>query len=174
MKLVFIYGLPAVGKLTVAKELSKITGYKIFHNHLTVDLASSVFSFGTKPFVKLREEIWLKTFELSSKYKFPGIIFTFSFEKTVRKNFISKVKKSLNEKDNLYFVQLICSKKELFKRIKNPSRKRFGKLIEHKKLDEWQKNGTYFTPKLENSFQIDNTKIPPKKVAKMIKIHYKL
>lgn len=45
MKLIFIYGQPAVGKLTVAKELEKITGYKILHNHLFVDLVRSVFEF---------------------------------------------------------------------------------------------------------------------------------
>jgi len=35
MKLVFIYGPPAVGKLTVANALAKVTGFKVFHNHLT-------------------------------------------------------------------------------------------------------------------------------------------
>ena len=38
MKLIFIYGLPATGKLTVAVELAAMTGYKLFHNHLVVDL----------------------------------------------------------------------------------------------------------------------------------------
>ena len=38
MKLVFIYGLPGVGKLTVAKELSIITGYKLFHNQCSLKL----------------------------------------------------------------------------------------------------------------------------------------
>ena len=34
MKLVFIYGPPAVGKLTVAKELAALTGFKVFHNQV--------------------------------------------------------------------------------------------------------------------------------------------
>ena len=34
MKHLFLYGAPAVGKLTVAKELADLTGYKLFHNHL--------------------------------------------------------------------------------------------------------------------------------------------
>jgi hypothetical protein len=38
MKLTFIYGLPATGKLTIAVELAAMTGYKLFHNHLVVDL----------------------------------------------------------------------------------------------------------------------------------------
>ena len=46
MRLIFIYGLPAVGKLTVAKELAAKTGYKLFHNHLVVDLLISTFELG--------------------------------------------------------------------------------------------------------------------------------
>ena len=63
MKLIFIYGLPATGKLTVAVELAAMTGYKLFHNHLVVDLLLSVFDFGSPPFVELREDIWLSVFE---------------------------------------------------------------------------------------------------------------
>ena len=31
-KLIFIYGPPADGKLTTARELEKVTGYKLVHN----------------------------------------------------------------------------------------------------------------------------------------------
>lgn len=37
MKLLFIYGPPASGKLTVAREPAALTGYRLFHNHLVVD-----------------------------------------------------------------------------------------------------------------------------------------
>lgn len=36
MKLMFIYGPPAAGKLTVAKALCAHTGFKLFHNHLAL------------------------------------------------------------------------------------------------------------------------------------------
>jgi hypothetical protein len=62
MKLIFIYGMPAVGKLTVAQELAAITGYRLFHNHLVVDLLLTVFEFGGPQFVALREEFWLSVF----------------------------------------------------------------------------------------------------------------
>ena len=62
MLLVFIHGAPAVGKLTVARELAGLTGFHLFHNHLTVDLVSSLFAFGTPSFVSLREQIWLAAF----------------------------------------------------------------------------------------------------------------
>ena len=49
MKLIFLHGLPGVGKLTVARQLAALTGFKLFHNHLTVDLVTSVFEFGSEP-----------------------------------------------------------------------------------------------------------------------------
>jgi tRNA uridine 5-carbamoylmethylation protein Kti12 len=78
MKLIFIYGLPATGKLTIAQELVAITGYKLFHNHLVVDLLQTVFEFGSPEFIALREEMWLSIFEQASRARLPGLIFTFA------------------------------------------------------------------------------------------------
>lgn len=47
MRLVFIHGPAASGKLTVAKELAALTGYPLFHNHLIVDALLAVFPFGS-------------------------------------------------------------------------------------------------------------------------------
>ncbi len=43
MRLVFIYGPPGVGKLTVATALATLTGYRLCHNHLTVNLVTALF-----------------------------------------------------------------------------------------------------------------------------------
>lgn len=55
MKLIFIYGPAAAGKLTVARVLAEQTGVALFHNHLVVDAVMAVFPFGSEPFVRLRE-----------------------------------------------------------------------------------------------------------------------
>ncbi len=88
MTLVFLYGYPGVGKLTVANELAKITNFKVFHNHLTVDLLLSVFDFGTPEFIQLRDRIWLDTMTEAARSDLGGLIFTFSPEPTVPKDFI--------------------------------------------------------------------------------------
>lgn len=77
MNLIFIYGAPAVGKLTVAKELAEKTGYKLFHNHLTVDLVRSFFEYGSEQAARLSEKFRLEMFEEAAKAKLPGIIFTY-------------------------------------------------------------------------------------------------
>src|ERR1700744_4028626 len=91
MKLIFMYGMPASGKLTVAQELVNITGYKLFHNHLVVDLLLSVFEFGSPEFIELRESIWLSVFDQACRSGLPGLIFTFAPEPTVRPGFAGKV-----------------------------------------------------------------------------------
>ena len=63
MKLVFIYGPPAVGKLTVAKVLAQRTNFKPFHNHLTVDVVMSFFEHGSESYYKMVREIRFAMFE---------------------------------------------------------------------------------------------------------------
>jgi hypothetical protein len=81
MHLVFIYGQPASGKLTVARELAEITGWPLFHNHLIVDAVRAVFPFGSEPFTRLREEFWLKIISEASRAG-TSLIFTFAPEPT--------------------------------------------------------------------------------------------
>ncbi|CAN5868612.1 hypothetical protein BH24ACI1_BH24ACI1_04510 [soil metagenome] len=50
MKLIFLYGAPAVGKLTVADKIAEQTRYKVFHNHLSIDCIEPIFDFGTLHF----------------------------------------------------------------------------------------------------------------------------
>jgi|ERR1700677_1194704 chloramphenicol 3-O-phosphotransferase len=129
MKLVFIYGLPATGKLTIARELATITGYKLFHNHLAVDLILSVFDFGTPPFIQLREEIWLSVFDQACRTQLPGLIFTFAPEQTVRPNFVQEALRVVGAKQGeIDFIELVCPLPELKRRIDSSSRLQFQKL----------------------------------------------
>ncbi len=53
MRLVLLFGPQAVGKMTVGQELAKMTGLKLFHNHMTIDLVLNFFEYGTPPFKRL-------------------------------------------------------------------------------------------------------------------------
>src|ERR1700760_875060 len=107
MRLIFLYGIPATGKLTGARELAIITGYPVFHNHLAVDLLLSMFEFGSRPFVELREDIWLSVFRKAAESGLPGLIFTFAPEATVRADFVPETMKALAETGNsVEFVEL--------------------------------------------------------------------
>ena len=171
MKLIFLYGLPGVGKLTVARELSKLTGARIFHNHLVVDLVNSVFEFGSEPFVELREAIWLAVFSKAVAAELDCLIFTFAFDRTVQKSFIGNVRSVIegNGHGEVLFVQLTCSSEELERRIADPSRKKFAKLNSVTQFRELQEGGAFVDPGIPAAqFVVDTTQLPAVEAAELI------
>jgi hypothetical protein len=144
MRLLFLYGLPATGKHTVAQHLAALTGYKLFHNHLAVDLLLSVFDFGTQPFVDLREQIWLSVFEQAAATNLPGLIFTFAPERTVRPTFIPAALDTLARHNaTVDFIELTCPLPELKQRLDSPSRQRFQKLTSTALFDQLHADGVF-------------------------------
>ena len=73
--LVYLYGPPAVGKLTIARRVAESTGFRLFHNHLTVDAVTSVFDFGSPPFVDVLHRLRLDVFETAAREGI-GVVFT--------------------------------------------------------------------------------------------------
>lgn len=174
MKLILIYGPPAVGKLTVAKELSEKTGFKLFHNHLTIDLVCSVFSFGTTQFSKLLEKIRLMVIEEAVKNKI-DFIFTLvygaeTFKRAKDDDFINSITKLVEKyKGEVCFVKLTCSKKEQIKRLGEESRKIYTKVTDLKILEDIEKEFKLDEkiPFVE-SLLVDTTKLSPKESADKI------
>ncbi|MDQ6653433.1 MAG: AAA family ATPase [Acidobacteriota bacterium] len=168
MKLVFIHGAPAVGKLTVARELADLTGFRLFHNHLTVDLVGSVFAFGSEPFVLLREQTWLSTFREAAKHDV-SLIFTFNPERTVRERFIQDTLDVVSSAGGtVTFVELTCSEEELERRMEDSSRNEFGKLSSVRQYRELRDAGAFHFPKLPSGLSLDTTNIVPADTAKLI------
>lgn len=176
MKLIFLHGMPGVGKLTVARELARLTGYRLFHNHLTVDLVGSVFEFGTSPFIELREKIWLDVFAEAASNEVNGIIFTFAFEPTVREGFVDSVRTTVESRGGeVCFVKLICSPEELEKRITSDSRSRYGKLTSLEQFRELNDAGAFVDPGVtEDRLVLDTTDVSPGEVASRIASELKL
>lgn len=73
--LVYIYGPPAAGKLTVARRLAELSGLPLFHNHLTVDAVTSVLPFGSEAFSAVLHRFRLDLFETAVSTG-QGLIFT--------------------------------------------------------------------------------------------------
>jgi len=51
MRIFVLFGLPGVGKLTIARGLAQLRGYRVFHNHLVFDAVEARFPFGSPPFI---------------------------------------------------------------------------------------------------------------------------
>ncbi len=168
-KLIFLHGAPAVGKLTVARELADLTGFRLFHNHLTVDLVSSLFPFGSEPFVHLREQIWLAAFAEAAR-NHVSLIFTFNPERTVRERFIQDAVEVMGNADGqIIFVELTCNEAELERRLEDASRKEFGKLSSLAQYRSLRDAGAFEFPKLPSGMSVDTTNTAASATARLIK-----
>jgi len=171
MRLIFIYGMPATGKLTVAEELAKLTGYKLFHNHLVVDLLLSTFEFGSAPFVTLREEIWLGVFREAARANVAGLIFTFNPEKTVRPEFVERAIETVDQAGGrVDFVELLCSIDELRRRMTSESRLKYRKLSSLELFDKLEAQGEFDTAHMPPAaVTIDTCTTAPAEAAEQIR-----
>jgi len=174
--IVFIYGIPASGKLTVARELSKKTGFTLFHNHLILDIIFNLYGWESIEGQKIRETMYFDlTKSLISENK--NIIFTHVYQPNYvypsgisDKLFVTKLKNIAKKNGyNFFPVQLVCDNKELLKRVINPSRKINSKVNTKKELMKWLSNEDS-TISLEFPFNItiNNTNLSPIKTANMI------
>ena len=128
----------------MARELASLTGYKVFHNHLVVDTLLSVFEFGSRPFVELREDIWLSVFRRACESGLPGLIFTFAPERTVRAGFVQAAVDVVQQGGGqVDFVELVCPLGELKKRIENASRVRHQKLASVPLFEQLHSDGVF-------------------------------
>jgi len=179
MELICIYGAPATGKYTVAKKLQEKTGYKLFHNHLTADLAGSIFESGTIQYSELATSLRLLTIEQCIKNKLPGLIMTYAygletFEGRYDDDFIKEVIK-INKTGKTVFIKLECSKEEQLNRLNLPSRKEFGKLTDKNILKNIE--AKYKTDKIipfVDSFIIDTSSLSPQETTKKIVEKYEI
>jgi len=128
MNLVFLHGAVASGKLTTARALRSRLGYPVFHNHLTVNLLTTIFPFGSEPFVRLREQIWLSVIGDAARTE-RSIIFTFAPESTVADGFPDRLRAAVESNGGrLCSVRLEVSDRTQEARIGNASRVEAGKL----------------------------------------------
>ena len=185
-KLVLIFGPQAVGKMTVGQELAKVTDLKLFHNHMTIELVSNFFSYGTPEGKKLVHLFRFEIFKEVAKSDLEGLIFTYvwSFEHKEDWEYVEKIKKIFEENGGeVYFVELQATLEERLKRnvtsnrLKNKPTKRDTEKSQKRLLEGEEKYRCNSNPgeiKEKNYIKIDNTNISPEDVALIIKERFKL
>lgn len=63
MRLLLIIGPPAVGKMTVGREIAARSDFRLFHNHHTIEPLVEIFGYGTAPFTVLNHEFRRRVLE---------------------------------------------------------------------------------------------------------------
>ena len=130
MKLVFIIGSGAVGKMTVGQELAKQTGLTLFHNHMTIEPVIELFGYPEPNVIKDMRESVFKNFAKTDKL---GLIFTFiwAFDQQSDWDYVEHVASIFSrENGEVYYVELVADQEERLKRnvtenrLKNKASKR--------------------------------------------------
>lgn len=183
MKLVFLIGDAAVGKMTVGQELMKITDLRLFHNHMTIEPVIEIFGYyEPKTIFALREDIF-KGFAASDNY---GMIFTYmwAFDMQSDWDYIEHVKEIFAPYGTeFYYVELIATQSVRLERnvsenrLKNKPSKRNIEESRERLLgdDEKYRCVSYEGEiKFDNYFRIENSGISAAEAARMIKEKFDL
>ena len=183
MKLVLIFGGIAVGKMTVAQELVKITELRLFHNHMTIEPVIEIFRYFNFNVISRLREVIFEEFVRTDNY---GMVFTgcWALEDPNDWEYFGGVAEHFkNIGGEVYYINLVASKKvrlvrnETENRIHHKpsmrhteiSRKR---LVESDTRHRWESINDEFAS--ENFIKIDNPNLLPDVVAKMIKEKFSL
>lgn len=175
MKLLFIYGSPAVGKLTVAGEIAKQTDFKVFHNHLSIDCIEPIFNFGTPSFWKIVSLIRCETIAEAARAG-QNLIYTFCYAKGSDDLHVEQITNIVEENNGeVCFVLLTADKTELKKRVLEESRRKYGKAKTVEMMDFFLENYDLFSPvDVRESLIIDNTDLSAGETANRIIEYYDL
>ena len=175
MKLLFIYGPPAAGKLTVSNEIAERTGFKVFHNHLTIDAIRPVFEFGTPSFGKLVSQVRIDTIAEAARENV-DLIYTFCYAKPSDDSHIKRVIEAVETNGGeLCPVLLYCSREELENRVSLESRLGYSKISTAETLNQLlEKHDLFSTIPDRQSLVVDNTGLTAAAAAELIIDHYKL
>lgn len=184
-KFVFIFGPQAVGKMSVGQELAKLTGLKLFHNHMTIDLLEPLFGFSDEMW-RLTHQFRKEIFQSFTQSNHCGMIFTkvWYFDKKEDWDDVESICQLMSSNGvSIYFVELEAQVEERLKRNKDPHRleckptKRNVEQSEQHLLSTLQSNRLNSFPeeiKRGNYLRIDNTFLSPDEVAKIIKSEFHL
>lgn len=183
MKLVFLLGDAAVGKMTVGQELMKITQLRLFHNHMTIEPVLEIFgSFDGELIYELRELIF-RRFAASEQY---GMIFTMmmAFDMPSDWEYLEHVKSIFAPYGTeFYYVELIAPQALRLERNVTENRLRHKPSkrdldASNRRLLRDDENHRCVSCEgeipFENYLRIDNSDKAPDEVARFIKETFRL
>lgn len=179
MKLIFIYGPPAAGKLTVAKELAELIDFKLYDNHQLLDGLVKLFPFDDEKLsvarMLLARKIRVDIFSQCAKSNVDCIT-TFGQAGEKYFDFYRDIKVNVEKfGGEVLFVRLKPSHEALMGRVVSDSRK--GVKIDN---PDFLKDKLAKEPQIYDLFpdvkhlSIDNSSLEPNEVANKIREYYLL
>lgn len=183
MKLVFMIGNCAVGKMTVGQELMKLTGLRLFHNHMTIEPVIEVFGHYDHQAVSRIREVYFEEFAKSDN---DGMIFTYmwAFDQQADWDYVEHVKSIFAPYGTeFYYVELVApqevrlARNRTENRLKHKASKRNVAFSDQLLLHDDENYRCESLPgeiTFPNYLRIDTTHLTAEETAKMIQQHFGL
>src|SRR6266478_5627996 len=138
MKLVFLHGSPAVGKLTVAKALLRMVSARLFDNHAAIDLARTVFDFGAPGFWELVHSVRCAAIDAAAEHGVSLVVTTFCYAEPDDLTQYQEFEEIMQRRNGeLLPVFLHCSREEAARRVGNPDRVERRKMTSEESLNQY-------------------------------------
>ena len=187
MRLLFIFGAHAAGKMTVGQAVSRITPMKLFHNHMTIEPVIELFGAYNGAVTERLRQVVFEEFVKTDNY---GLIFTFiwAFEEPHDTEYVRALTKLYQDAGaQVDYVELLCSQEVRLQRnrtenrLKEKASKRNVELSEKRMLSSESRHRCNSEPgevceKLridpDRYLRIDNTNLSPEAVAEIIADHF--
>ena len=175
MKLVFLHGAPATGKLTVAKALLNVVPGRLLDNHAAIDFARTIFEFGAPGFWELVHQIRLAALEAAAQHGVPLVVVTFCYsDPTDLPQFEEFERLVLGAGGELLPVFLHCFDEEIARRIGNADRVERRKTSSMEALNAFRAIYNDAPVPRDNCFKIDTGARSAEAIALEIARHFGL
>lgn len=175
MKLVVIYGPPAVGKLTVAKEIARLTGIKLFHNHLTWNAVTAIFDWRSEAYERTLPEIRRVIFREAARSDI-DLLFTYVFSLS-RWEIGESYFESVEQLGGVVCpVRLLAAREILEQHVVGESRAEVGKLNTVEELQSYFEKVTDTGHPIPDrpSLELDTGALSSEEAAEAVIAHYEL
>jgi hypothetical protein len=182
----FVVGPPAVGKMSVAQAIAERTGLRLFHNHISIELALRYFDYGTPAFHRISGSIRRQIVEEVAASDLPGLLFTYvwAFDLAEDRETVEEYARPFRERGGrVLFLELEASQAERLRRNVGASRlaekpsKRDLEASERNLLEldaRYQLNSGGAFDEREDWLRVDNTHMSPADVAQRAVKHFLL
>jgi hypothetical protein len=173
---VFLYGPPGVGKFTVGCALAERTGFKLLHNHITVNVVSALFQRETEVWVRLLRNIRRELMHEAALANV-SVILTAAYVPTEEhlEGWRYYLEPARTAGASIVYVQLTCTPDELLRRVQSPSRRALDKLVDPVRLSQLMERQDMFgTAPLQPHLTVDVTNTHPQTAADTIVRQFQL
>jgi len=175
MKLIFIHGAPASGKLTVARALLRAVPGRLFDNHAPIDLARTVFEFAAPGFWQLVDVVWTSALDLGAQHGVPLIATTYCYAEPEDRERFEHVEAILQRHGGEVLpVFLYCSEEEAARRVANADRTERRKIDSVASLNSFRARWNIVPVPRRNCLSLDTGAMPPDAAAQKIIRHFAL